>query len=106
MRTAADADDVGIACNDINAGCRYEEKITDDLRETGFMPLAARLRTDDDINASVGRHGNLRALVGRAGRGLPVIGKAQAAQLAFCRGLQTTRLETAPVGDEHSQDTV
>src|SRR6516165_11493581 len=103
MRTASDADDVGIARDDIDAVWRYEEKVTDDLRETGLMTLTTRLRADDDINAPVGRHGNLRAFLGSADRGLDIVRKAQAEQLAAARGFQATRLEATPVGDAHGK---
>src|SRR6516164_1797708 len=103
MRTASDADDVGIARDDIDAVWRYEEKVTDDLRETGLMTLTTRLRADDDINVPVGRHRNLSAFLGSADRGFYIIREAQTEQLAVLRGLQATRLETTPVGDAHGE---
>src|SRR5689334_17395845 len=101
MRTPSGADDVGVARDDINAGRRYEQKVTNDLRERGLMTLATRLRADDHIDAPVGRDGDLRAFLGSADRGLDIICKARAEQLAALRGFQATRLETIPVGDAH-----
>ena len=64
------------------------------------MPLAARLRADDDVNASR-PHGDPRLLVGCANRGFDVVRQPPAEQLAAFCSRAPAPLETAPVGDLH-----
>src|SRR6516162_3007653 len=65
------------------------------------MALAARLRADDDIHASLRAHADPRLLVGRADRGFDVVRKPAAEELASFRGRAAARIETLPIGDVH-----
>src|SRR5262249_56269663 len=65
------------------------------------MALAARLRADDDVDASLRAHADPRLLVGRADRGFDVVRKPAAEELAPFRGRAAARIETFPIGDVH-----
>src|SRR4030081_2446420 len=65
------------------------------------MALAARLRPNDDVDTSLRTHGDPRLLVGRADRGLDIVRKPAAEQLAAFGGGAPTLLEALPVGDVH-----
>ena len=65
------------------------------------MALACRLRADDDVDAAFGLHFDAGLLARRADRGLDVIGKAEAKQLAALFGLAAARRKSFPVGDLH-----
>ena len=54
MRAAADADDVGVAHDDVDGLDRHREQIGRHLREARLVALAARLRADHDVDAAVG----------------------------------------------------
>src|SRR5207253_7140756 len=78
VRAAARAHHIGIAGNDAHALDRDAEELSNDLREAGLMPLAARLRADHHAHAALGKHGDLGALLRRADRRLDVARKADA----------------------------
>ena len=101
MRAAADLHHVGVAEDDLHAFHRHVQQIGHDLREAGLMALAARLRADDDVDASFRTHGDPRLLVGRADRGLDVVREPAAEQLAALGRRAPALLETLPVGDVH-----
>ena len=52
MRAAADPHHVGVAEDDLHALDRHAQQVGDDLREARLVALAARLRADDDVDAS------------------------------------------------------
>src|SRR5262249_61551334 len=101
MRSAAHLHHVRVAEDDLHALERDVEKVGHDLRKTRLVALAAWLGADDDVHAALRAHGDPRLLVGGADRGLDVIGKAAAEQLAALCGLAPALLEALPVGDLH-----
>ena len=74
MRAAADADDVGVAHDDVDALDRHAKQLRRYLGEAGLVPLPGRLRADHDIDPALG-HRDLGALARRADRGFDVIGE-------------------------------
>src|SRR5262249_60082609 len=70
-------------------------------REARLVALAARLRADDDVDASLRPHADPRLLVGRADRGFDVVRKPAAEELASFGGRAAARIETLPIGDIH-----
>src|SRR6516225_8368741 len=101
MGASADTDDVGVASNDIDAGHRHGNKITDDLSEAGLVSLPAWLRANDYVDQSVRGYGNLRALFRRSDGGLDVVGKTKSEQLPTFCGFAAARPEAIPVGGAH-----
>ena len=82
---------------------RHLQQVRHDLRETRLMALPGRLGADDDVDAALGLDGDAGLFLGRADRGLDVIGEAEAEQLAALLGLAPARLEAVPVGDAHGE---
>ena len=80
MRAAAGAHHVGVAHDDADALERDLQQIRHDLREARLMALPGRLGADDDVDAALGLDGDARLFLGRADRGLDVIGEAEAEQ--------------------------
>ena len=101
MRAAAHLHHVGVAENDLHGLHRHVQQIGHDLGEAGLVALAARLRADHDIDASLRPHGDPRLLVGRADRGLDIVRKAAPEQLAAFGRRAPALLEPFPVGDVH-----
>ena len=64
MRAAADADDVGVADDDVDGLDRQVQQVGDHLREAGLVALAARLRADHHVDAALRLHRDLGALLG------------------------------------------
>ena len=53
VRAAADADDVGVADDDVDRLDRHRDQVGDHLREARLVALAARLRADHHVDAAV-----------------------------------------------------
>src|SRR5262247_833703 len=83
------------------AADRHMKQVGYDLRKTRLVALAARLRADDDVHASLRPHGDARLLVGRADRGFDVVREPAAEKLAAFGSRAPARSETLPVGDIH-----
>src|SRR5437899_8788309 len=91
MRTAAEADPVGVAGDEVDGRDRHTEQSRDDLRKTRLMTLAIRLGANDDLDPPRRCHGDLRALVWRPDRGFDIIREPQPEQLAARLGLPAAR---------------
>ena len=87
MRAAADLHHVGVAEDDLHLLDRHVEQVGHDLREARLVPLPARLGADHHVDAALRAHVDLRLLLGRADRGLDVVGEPEAEQLAALLGL-------------------
>src|SRR5712675_2380388 len=87
MRAAADRDAVGVAGDQLDAVDRHAEPFGDQLREAGLVALALRRGADHNLDGAAHRairlHRDLGLLARRAGRGVDVIGDADAAALAL-----------------------
>ena len=103
MRAAAGAHHVGVAHDDADAFDRHVQQVRDHLREAGLVALAGRLGADDDVDAAFRLDGDAGLLLGRADRGLDVVGQPKAEQLAALLGLAPPRRETVPVGNAHGE---
>src|SRR5262245_36531007 len=101
MRAAADLHHVGVAEDDVHALDRHMKQVGYDLRKTRLVALAARLRADDDVHASLRPHGDARLLVGRADRGFDVVREPAAEKLAAFGSRadrKSTRLNSSHLG--------
>src|SRR5436853_5018056 len=101
MRAAADRHPVGVAGHQPHAIEWHAEPFGHELREAGLVPLTLRHGTDHDLDdaavSALGLHRHLGLLARRAGRGVDVIGDADAAALTMPSRLFAPRRETFPV---------
>ena len=86
-------------CYQRNALDRHAEPLADKLGETGFVSLATGHSADDDLHHSFGQHGDLGPLARHTGRGVHVIGDADAATLAAPLGLLSACHEPGPIAE-------
>ena len=103
VRAAAEADNIGVAHDDVDVFDRHGEQRTDDLRETRLVPLPARARPDHDLDPALRRHRDLAALAGRADRGFDIVREPEAEQFSARFRLGPARREAVPIGDPHRQ---
>src|SRR5262249_32724197 len=101
MRAAADLHHVGVAEDDVDALDRHVDEVGDDLGEARLVALAARLGADHHVDAALRTYADACLLVGRADRGLHVVGEAAAEQPAALAGLALALSKAVPVGDRH-----
>src|SRR5438552_1011287 len=73
---------VGVTEDDLHALDRHLDEVGHHLREARLVPLPARLRADDHVDAAFGAHGDLRLLLRSADGGLDIICEAEAEQPA------------------------
>ena len=66
MGSSAHLHHIGVADNNLHAIEGHVEEVGDDLGKTRFVALAARLRADDDVHASLRLHRDPRLLIGCA----------------------------------------
>src|SRR5216684_3621847 len=99
MRAAADRNDIGIALKQADGVERYAEPFRDALCEARLVALAARQRTDRELDAAFQQHRDCRVFARRPAGRLDVIGKSNAAQPPASLGLVATLCETFPVGE-------
>ena len=102
MRAAAPYHPVGIAGHQAHAVVRHAQPFGDKLREAGLVALALRAGADDHLDHAFGFDGHLGALTRHAGRGIHIVGDADAAMLAARRGLGAAGGETVPVAQRQS----
>ena len=76
---------------------RHAEPFGDELGEARLVALAVGDGADHDVDAAVRVHGDLGALARDAGRGIDVVGDADAAALAAPARLRAARREARPV---------
>ena len=103
MRAAAGAHHVGVTHDNAHAFDRHLQQIRHHLREAGLVALPGRLRADDDVDAALGLDGDAGLFLGRADRGLDIIGEAEPQQSAALFRRAPARLEAVPVGDAHGE---
>ena len=78
---------------------RHAQPFVHQLREARLVTLAVGDRADDDVDAAVRVDGDLGALARNAGRGVDVVGDADAAVLAALARLALRRAgKPVPVG--------
>ena len=99
MRAAADLHDVGVAGNDPHILERHAQPFVDQLSEARLVALSVRDRPDDDIDPAVGMHRDLGPLARLPGRGVDVIGDADATTLAALARLGAARGKALPVAE-------
>ena len=99
MRAAADRDPRGVAGDEPDAVERHAEPFGDQLREAGLVPLALRHGADRDLDDALGLHHHLGLLARRAGRGVDVVGDADAAAFAARLRLGAAGREAGPVAE-------
>ena len=80
MAAAAGAHHVGVAHDNAHGLDRYMEQVRHDLREAGLVALPGRLGADDDVDAAFRLDRDAGLFLGRADRGLDVIGESEAEQ--------------------------
>src|SRR5262245_5854278 len=102
MGAAASTDDVGIAGEDVDVLDRQAEQIGDNLRETSFVPLAAGLSADNNVD-EIGRNRDFCALLRRTYGRFDIVRQTAPKQLAAICGVATPHLEAIPIGDTHRQ---
>ncbi len=98
MRAAADRDPVGVAGDEAHAVERHAEPFGDQLRERRLVALALRHGADEDLDLALGQYRHLGLLARRAGRGVDIVGDADAAAFAARPRLGAPRRQTVPVG--------
>ena len=101
MRAAAHLHHIGIAQHDVHPVERHVQEVSNNLGKAGLVALAARLRADDDIHASVRPHCDPRLLDRSTDRGFDIIGKPAPEQFSAFRRLAPTPLESVPIGERH-----
>ena len=99
MRAAADRHPVGVAGDEPHTVERYAEPFGHQLRKAGFVALPVRHRADDDFDNALRQHRHFGAFARRAGRGIDVIGDADAAVSAAPCGLGPPGREPGPVAE-------
>ena len=82
VRAAPDGHEVGVAGDEPHLLGGHAEPLGHELGEARLVALARRQRADDDLDAALGAHRDLRSLARRAGRDLDVVGDADAAVAA------------------------
>src|SRR5215467_2176492 len=80
MRAAAHPDHVGVAEDDVDPVDGHAEEIGHDLGKARLVSLTARLSSNDDVDTGVRADLDLRLLLGRADRGLHIVGKTETGQ--------------------------
>ena len=78
---------------------RHAEPFVDELREAGLVALALRQGADHDLDDAFRQHGDLGLLARRAGRGIDVIGDADAAIFAACLASARRAREAGPIAE-------
>ena len=76
---------------------RHAQPLVDQLRETGFVPLPLRAGADNNLNHAFGFDGHFGPFSRLAGRGVDIVGDANAATFAQSRGRGTAGGEAGPV---------
>src|SRR5439155_20200541 len=97
VRASADGRHVGVPGDQAHLVQLDAEPLGEELREARLVALAGRLRAHHDVDAALGPHGDLGALVRHAGVELEVVGQADAAVTTAPAGLGPPRLGPGPV---------
>ncbi len=82
---------------------RHAKPFADQLGKTGFVTLATGDRADDDLHGAFRLHGDLGPLARHAGRGIDVVGDADAAIFAACLRLGAARRKAGPLAQPHAR---
>src|SRR6185436_2043257 len=79
VRAAADLHDIRVARDDAHAVDGHPEPFVHELGEARLVALPIGDDADDEVHPAVGMHGYLAAFAWHAGRGVHVVGEADAA---------------------------
>src|ERR1051325_5130597 len=99
MRAGAEGDPVGVALDQPHAIFRHPEPFANELREAGLVALAARHRSDNELNRALGLYGHDRLLLRRAALRFDIAAEPDAAPPAARLGLSAALGEPIPVGE-------
>jgi hypothetical protein len=98
---AAYGDAIGIICNETYGVERDLQPFGDELREAGFVTLAAGHRADDQLHFAVGAHRQFGTLPRDTAGHLDVLGHRDTAAKPAAGGLRLARCEALPVRPQH-----
>ncbi len=87
---ATGCNSIGVTIDKFDGAVRNPQKIADDLRKAGFVPLTDCLGACDQRDRVVSLEPDFDVFVWRATGSLDVIGKAETPQMSFCLAFRAT----------------